>query len=85
MPTATDNCGSAGLDHLGGGLSGCVFGKGATTVTRMATDGANLTSTCAFTITVNDTQAPAITCPASITRGTDPGQCSATVPAHVFG
>lgn len=78
-PTATDHCSGAGLDHLGGGLSGSVFQKGTTVVTWMATDAANLTSTCAFSITVNDSQAPGIVCPANLARSTDPNQCSAVV------
>src|SRR5262249_21809729 len=35
------------------------------------------TTTCSFTVTVNDTQAPTITCPANITKNTDPNLCSA--------
>src|SRR5205807_1419512 len=31
------------------------------------------------TITVNDTEAPVISCPANISRGTDPGTCSAVI------
>jgi hypothetical protein len=36
-------------------------------------------SSCSFTVTVNDTQPPAITCPANITKPTDPNQCTAVV------
>lgn len=36
---------------------------------------------CSFTVTVNDTQAPTITCPSSITRYTDPGQLGAFINA----
>ncbi|MBS1786344.1 MAG: HYR domain-containing protein, partial [Acidobacteria bacterium] len=54
---------------------GFAFQKGTTTVT--CTNGA--TSTCSFTVTVNDTQSPSITCPANITTNTAPGQCSAVV------
>ncbi|MBI3851275.1 MAG: HYR domain-containing protein [Verrucomicrobia bacterium] len=32
-----------------------------------------------FTVTVNDTERPAITCPANLVVSTDPGQCSAVV------
>ena len=55
--------------------SGTTFQKGTTTVT--CNNGGD--STCTFTVTVNDTQAPSITCPANITTNTAPGLCSATV------
>jgi alpha-D-ribose 1-methylphosphonate 5-triphosphate synthase subunit PhnG len=42
-------------------------------------NGAGNTATVQFTLTVNDTTAPVISCPASITRSNDAGQCSATV------
>jgi hypothetical protein len=49
-----------------GNGSGRVFNKGTTTVTITA---GNLcgTTICTFTVTVNDTQAPVITCPGNIT------------------
>jgi uncharacterized repeat protein (TIGR01451 family) len=64
------------------------FGGGTTTITWTATshnaageDTGN--SSCTQTITVNnaaeDTTAPAITCPANITRSNDSGQCSAAI------
>ena len=34
---------------------------------------------CSFDVTVNDTEDPAITCPADITTSNDPGDCSAVV------
>ena len=42
-------------------------------------NGAGNTATAQFTVTVSDTTAPMITCPASITTSNDPGQCSAVV------
>ena len=54
--------------------SGAVFPKGTTTVT-CTTSGPS----CSFTVTVNDTQPPAITCPANVTHGTDPNVCQAVV------
>lgn len=79
QPTATDNCGAAATEHISGGISGGMFPLGTTIVTWKATDGRNLTATCTFTITIMDSQAPNITCPANIARSTDPGQCTATV------
>jgi hypothetical protein len=58
--------------------SGSTFPIGTTTNTFVATDAAGNTSTCSFTVTVNDTEPPSITCPANQTRNTDPGQCYAT-------
>ena len=81
-PTYSDNCllnGPAGLDHLMGGLSNSTFQKGTTAIIWQATDGVGLTKTCSFTITVNDTQKPNITCPANQTRSANPGLCSAVV------
>lgn len=76
-PTATDNCTVMGFDHLNGGTSGSTFPVGTTTVIWQATDMSNNTTTCSFNITVNDTQAPTITCPASQTRNTDNNACTA--------
>src|SRR5205814_1114318 len=52
---------------------------GITTITWMVTDFTNPSNvqTCVQTITVLDTENPTITCPPSITRNNDPGQCSA--------
>jgi hypothetical protein len=55
------------------------FPKGVTPITYTATDAAGNQSHCSFTITVNDTQPPTITCPANLTVSTDPGQCDAVV------
>jgi len=84
-PTATDNCSLApALMWVSGGTSPnasgansvAVFQKGATTVTWKATDGANLTKTCTFRVTVNDTEAPAITCPVGQSVNTAAGACA---------
>ena len=42
-------------------------------------DSSGNSASCSFTVTVNDTQAPAITCPANVTKATDPNLCSAVV------
>jgi hypothetical protein len=76
---ASDNCAGAVASHFSGGVSGAVFQKGATTVIWRATDGAGLIGSCSFSITVNDTQRPNITCPVNQTRSTSPGLCSAVV------
>lgn len=76
--TATDNCSGVGTPTCSP-ASGSFFPKGTTTVTCTVKDAANLTANCSFTITVNDTQPPTITCPANITQGTDANQCQALV------
>jgi choice-of-anchor A domain-containing protein len=57
--------------------SGTAFPVGTTTVTSTATDSSGQSSTCSFTVTVVDTQPPAITCPSNISVNTAPGTCSA--------
>ena len=93
-PTVTDNCPGAGLEACQGpgfrtnsptGTTSCTpptgstFSKGVTTVTCCAVDAVGNSASCSFTITVNDTQAPVLTCPANITQAAPAGQCSATV------
>jgi hypothetical protein len=78
-PIYSDNCSGGGAVHINGGTSGSTFPKGISTVNWQATDGVGLTKTCSFTITVNDAQAPTITCPANIVRSNDAGQCIAVV------
>ena len=56
-------------------VSGSFFPVGMTTVNCSETSGA----TCSFTVTVNDTQPPTITCPANVTASNTPGMCSAVV------
>ncbi len=76
--TAVDNC-DGSLTPTCTPPSGSFFPVGTTTVTCEATDAAGNTGNCMFTITVNDTEAPAITCPLPPTRNNDPGLCSAVV------
>src|SRR5437762_2254537 len=54
------------------------YPAGTTTITWTATNSSG-TATCQQTVTVSDTTAPTITCPANITTSNDAGQCSATV------
>src|SRR5262249_28111252 len=46
--------------------------------TNAATDNSGNTSVCIFTVTVNDTEKPIITCPADVTIDADAGVCVAT-------
>jgi autotransporter-associated beta strand protein len=70
-PVTTGACGTVTCTPA----AGSTFALGRTTVT--CTTGSGLS--CSFTVTINDTQKPVITCPASITQGNAPGQCSAIV------
>ena len=65
--------------------SGSTFAVGTSTVTCTATDEAGNTNACTFTVTINDTQPPVITCPADAivecgnsTAPASTGQASAT-------
>ena len=72
--TVTDNCPASSVlnDYNSTAtLDGAVFPLGVTTVTWTATDGAGLTATCSFDITVTDATPPAITCPASVSQNAD--------------
>lgn len=64
-------CGIVTCDHP----SGSFFGVGNTMVTCTSSAGPS----CSFKVTVNDTQAPTISCPANITVNAPSGSCSATV------
>nr|UXE44305.1 hypothetical protein Hi04_10k_c1889_00026 [uncultured bacterium] len=76
--TATDNC--DGIDTVTfSPASGSTFPVGTTTVTATATDKAGNTASCSFTFTVNDKEAPKLTCPANITQDTDDDACSAII------
>jgi len=79
-PTATDNCGIATVLLQSGLASGALFPVGVTTNVWRATDVNNNTRTCSFTVTVNDTEKPKITCPPNIVKGTDFGDCAAAIP-----
>jgi hypothetical protein len=77
-PAPTISCTASGAT-TGTVSSGSTFNKGITSVVCTATNGVSPDATCSFTVTVNDTQNPTITCPSSVTQNNDPGQCSAVV------
>ncbi|PWU12917.1 MAG: hypothetical protein C5B50_20395, partial [Verrucomicrobia bacterium] len=72
--TANDNCGSATVISVP--PSGSTFPVGVTTVTNIAFDTHGNTNTCTFTVTINDTQPPVLTCPTNMNLVADAGQCS---------
>jgi len=59
--------------------SGSTFPVGVTTQTYTVTDQLLNTASCSFTVTVNDTEAPNITCPSNIIVNHDAGMCGAVV------
>lgn len=77
-PTGTDNCSGSTTTQTGGLASGATYPLGVTTNIFRVTDAAGNTSTCAFTVTVNDGQAPSITCPANGSATATTGTCAAT-------
>ncbi len=80
-PTASDNCPMFDV-KLTQGFGGAVhtYVAGSYTEEYVVTDMGGNRATCNFTITVVDRKSPVITCPASVTLGTDPsGTCTAEV------
>ncbi len=78
VPVAVDNC-TVDPVVMCAPDTGALLPPGLNTVTCTATDLAGNTSTCSFSVTINDTVSPVITCPGNITVGADTGLCSATV------
>ncbi|MFN8393518.1 MAG: HYR domain-containing protein, partial [Bacteroidia bacterium] len=75
--TSTDNCGGSTVSYSI--ASGSTFAVGTTAVTATATDVCGNSSTCAFSVTVVDNQAPTITCPSNISVNTTSTTCDAPV------
>ncbi|NND63406.1 MAG: HYR domain-containing protein, partial [Flavobacteriaceae bacterium] len=76
--TATDDC-AFSIAQTSGLPTGSVFPIGTSSVGFTATDGAGNSSSCTFTITVQDNEDPELTCPSNINISTDPGSCEAVV------
>ncbi len=73
---STDNCGIASF-----ALSPKSFDCGDVgnhTVTMIVTDASGNSDSCTATVTVVDTTAPTMVCPADVNASADPGQCHAT-------
>jgi hypothetical protein len=77
-PTVSDNCSGVGKP-ICNPASGSIFPTGSTTVTCSVADGAGNQSSCNFTVTVTDTVAPTINCPANIVTTTALNQCARAV------
>jgi uncharacterized repeat protein (TIGR01451 family) len=72
-PDASGTCGTVSMSQA----SGSFFTTGTTTVTATSATGGGF---CSFTVTVIDSPAPTITCPANITVTANSGQSQAFVP-----
>lgn len=78
-PGASDNCGSPTLTQTAGLASGAMFPLGTTTISYAATDASGNTDNCSFTVTVEDQEAPVISCPSNMTVAADSAMCGAIV------
>jgi len=77
--TSSDNCQVTSTVQLAGLASGSSFPKGTTVNTFRVTDSSGNTASCSFTVTVDDNEAPVVTCPANATRNTNLSVCTYTV------
>jgi gliding motility-associated-like protein len=78
-PTATDNCGGV-IVPTSPNASGASYGVGAHTITYTANDGRGNQSTCSFTVTVTDNEAPVLAgCPTDFSVPADAASCNAIV------
>ena len=75
---ATENVGIPASVVTYSHAPGSIFPVGTTTVTATATNAVG-SDQCTFTVTVNDTEDPIISCPASTTVSNEPGLCTAVV------
>jgi hypothetical protein len=78
-PVGADNCAGATTTQTAGLASGSFFPVGTTTNTFRVTDASGNSTLCTFTVRVNDTQSPTLTCPANMTVSTPIGSCTAIV------
>ncbi|WP_189342884.1 HYR domain-containing protein, partial [Ulvibacter litoralis] len=80
--TFTDNCTNGSITNDLNGtatIAGEILPKGITTVLWTVNDGNGQSATCTTVITVEDNEAPIVTCIADDTRDTDPSVCQYTV------
>ncbi|WP_422107130.1 HYR domain-containing protein [Winogradskyella sp.] len=80
-PVVSDNCSVASVTNDFNNTSDAsgIYPLGVTTVVWTVTDALGSSNTCMQTITVNDTEAPLISCSADITMSNTLGQCGALV------
>ncbi|MBK8470778.1 MAG: HYR domain-containing protein [Sphingobacteriales bacterium] len=81
-----DNCGVASVLNSFNGTSNAsdTYPVGTTTVVWTVTDVNGNTATCSHTVTVTDSEAPLLVCPADISLTAASGSCDAATWAHLF-
>ena len=80
-PNAADNCGIMWIENNRTGIDNANdwYPVGTTTVRWLIQDVNGNFTYCTSTVTVEDNEAPSITCPADITAGNDNGNCTAAI------
>ncbi|MCW5518353.1 HYR domain-containing protein [Aureitalea sp. L0-47] len=81
LPTASDSCGGITITQTAGFSSGSLFPVGTTTNVFVITDDCGNAVGCSFDVTVEDNEAPVLTCPADQTVNVGPGN-QYTVPDY---
>ncbi|MBK8968294.1 MAG: HYR domain-containing protein [Lewinellaceae bacterium] len=87
-PLGGDNCPGFTFNLVQGPQSGDEFPLGETTVEYQITDDMGNTTTCSFTVTVEDKEKPEISCPDDVTVYTSSdglGDCAGLVPNFIPG
>ena len=83
-PTVFDANANAAITQTSGSASGTIFPIGVTTIAYKAIDDAGNNVSSSFTITVNDTEVPTISCVSNQIKNTDTGTCAYTVVGTEF-
>lgn len=78
-PVGTDDCQVESTVLTQGLGPGAFFPVGTTTETYTVTDASGNQTSCSFTVTVNDNEAPAIDCPEDLVVAAEAGSCQSTV------
>lgn len=78
-PFGTDNCIGAITTQTAGLGSGPIYPVGTTVNTFQVVDVSGNTASCSFSVTIDDTEGPSITCPSDILQSNDSSFCSAIV------
>ena len=80
-PTVDDNCGVVTVmnDYTGTADASATYPVGTSVVNWTVVDAEGNTTMCAQNITVNDVEAPMLTCPADVMAIADPGVCITNV------